>query len=68
MLSEKTVRDAFHTLCLSSKQVKEGSEMWIQLISQASVLGWVLDDSKYVDDMEAILKECRKVVGNPVQG
>lgn len=68
MLSEKTVRDAFNTLALASKQVREGSEMYIHLISQTAVLGWVLDEGVYVENMEAILKECRKVVGNPVQG
>lgn len=68
MLSEKTVRDAFKTFCQASLQVKEGSEMWVQFIASASVLGWVLDEGVYVQGVEDILKECRKVVGNPVQG
>lgn len=66
MLSEKTIREAFDTFSKGSVVVKEGSEVWIQMVAFASVLGWVLDDGKYVPGIEAILKEVRRCTAGSV--
>lgn len=60
MLSRQVIQEAFDTLSKGVMIVKEGSELWMQLVSQVAILGWVLDLEKYVPHQEAILREVRK--------
>ena len=68
MMSQKVCEEAFHLFAHMSKKVKEGSDMWYQLIGMAGVLGWVLERESYLSNTEEILKEIRGSVREPVTG
>lgn len=68
MMSEKLIRRAFELYKAGSMKAKVDSAIWIQMVVSAGLLGWVLEDSGYVDSVEEVLKELVSVVGEPVTG
>lgn len=63
---KKRIQIAFEIVKRASMKVKRGSDKWVQFVGMAMAFGWVLEEKVYFENCEALLRELKRVVGDPV--
>ncbi len=53
------IEAAFNCFMAMSTKVKKDSDLWVQFVSSAGVLGWVLGAHGYSQNTDTILAEIR---------
>jgi hypothetical protein len=65
MVSERAAKDAYELCRTFAARVKEGTDMWYQLVGMAGILGWVIEEPYHHQNTQELLREMRSICKMP---